>query len=108
MANDFPSSSAKGVAARSKVRFASYFLASMACCLIFWLWSGVYEDDEFNEWYWFIKHRPTWQFVFVPTVHCCIEDVDLARLTPAELAAHERYRDFYRNRRSEVYLPIQR
>lgn len=68
-------------------------------------WVGYYEDDEFNDQYLFIKHQPTWQFVFMPVLSSGAEQADVDRLPPAARVAHDRYMAFIYRERTEVYIP---
>lgn len=39
-------------------------IASLALIILIRLFSGIYEDDEFNTKYIFIKNNPTWKWYF--------------------------------------------
>jgi hypothetical protein len=60
------------------------------------LFCGVYEHDEFDEFYFFIKHRPTWKWRFYSPTG--LSDTRMEELSPDKQREQKYFDEFVANR----------
>ncbi|OEK08571.1 hypothetical protein A8C32_03730 [Flavivirga aquatica] len=81
--------------ANKKNKTKIYAISILVFSLFFWFFTGVYQDTEFSDKYWFIKHKPSIHWYFR------INDEDWERyeaLTKQEQEKLDRYDEFVNNK----------
>lgn len=73
-----------------------YFILFLIILSIGRFFSGIYEDDEFNEKYFFIKSSPTWKWYFYSPRG--MSDKELEDMMPDERDEQVMYEKFVPNR----------
>ena len=85
--------------------FKKKSIFTILCVLgvLFWLFTGVYKDSEFGDKYWFIKHKPTWQFYFTANEE---DGLRFDTLTPEQQEDFNIFQEYYKNKVLQVYIPF--
>lgn len=72
--------------------------------IFFYLFTGVYKDDEFNEKYFFIKNLPTWKWYFYSPRYS--SDLRLENMSEIERYEQEMYDQYVSSKLLSIPITI--
>lgn len=79
-----------------KEKTRAYIILLLILLFVGRFFSGVYEDDEFNEKYFFIKNSPTWKWYFYSPRG--MSDQKLEEMTPDQQKEEQMFEKYVPNR----------